>query len=287
MRFFLRSRSFKIFVAVMAAVIVISTVVAVFSSVSSPISSLIGSLTTPVQSFFSGISAKIDSFNKSVSGNRDIMDENEKLREENARLTEKLSQFEQTELQNEYYERFLGIKEKNPDMLFQPANVSARDNTDPYGGFTIDAGLLDGVALHDPVITPLGLVGYISEVAPTYSKVTTILSPKLKAGGRDSRTADDGVISGRADLAKDNKCYFYNLQRDCSVSIGDTVVTAGGSIFPAGLVVGNVGDIKQQSKDTSLYAVLEPADDFSTLKKVMIITYYSGQGIIAEPEGAK
>ena len=87
MRFFLRSRSFKIFVAVMAAVIVISTVVAVFSSVSSPISSLIGSLTTPVQSFFSGISAKIDSFNKSVSGNRDIMDENEKLREENARLT--------------------------------------------------------------------------------------------------------------------------------------------------------------------------------------------------------
>ena len=271
----------------MAAVIVVSVATAVLSSVSSPISSLIGSLTTPVQGFFSGISAKFDSFNGSLASNRDLMDENEKLREENARLTEKLTGYEQSELENKYYEQFLGIKDSNPDMLFQSANVSARDNTDPYCGFTVDVGLLDGVALHDPVITPLGLVGYISEVAPTYSKVTTILSPKLKAGGRDSRTADDGVISGRADLASENKCYFYNLQRDCAVSIGDTVVTAGGSIFPAGLIVGKVADIRQQSKDTSLYAVIEPYDRFDELKKVMIITYYSGQGVIATPEGEK
>lgn len=271
----------------MAAVIVVSVATAVLSSVSSPISSLIGSLTTPVQGFFSEISAKIDRFNGSLASNRDLIDENEKLREENARLTEKLTGYEQSELENKYYEQFLGIKDSNPDMLFQSANVSARDNTDPYCGFTVDVGLLDGVALHDPVITPLGLVGYISEVAPTYSKVTTILSPKLKAGGRDSRTADDGVISGRADLASENKCYFYNLQRDCAVSIGDTVVTAGGSIFPAGLIVGKVADIRQQSKDTSLYAVIEPYDRFDELKKVMIITYYSGQGVIATPEGEK
>jgi hypothetical protein len=47
------------------------------------------------------------------------------------------------------------------------------------------------------------------------------------------------------------------------------------------VIVGKVKDIKQQSKDTSLYAVVNSDVDFDNLSKVMVVTYYSGQSSIA------
>ena len=77
---------------------------------------------------------------------------------------------------------------------------------------------------------------------------------------------------------------MYNLQRDCAVSVGDYIVTAGGSIFPKGLIVGKVSDLKQQTKDSSLYAVIDSAVDFDGLREVMVITYFSGQGYVGPKE---
>ena len=179
----------------------------------------------------------------------------------------------------EFYKNYLEIKDSHPDFKFAPATLISRDSADPYKGFVINKGSTDGIKAYDPVITDAGLVGYISEVGLTTSKVTTVLSPKFKAGGRDSRTADEGILSGRADFAKDNKCYFYNLQRDCSLSIGDSIITAGGGVFPKGLVIGTVGDIKQQIKGSSIYAVVDTAVDFDDIRNVMVITYYTGQGL--------
>ncbi len=284
MRFFFRSKNFKIFAASISVLIAVVIVISLFSKVSSPVSSFFGAIATPVQKAFTGISNWFDGITQSMDDNEELMNELEQLKLENAELANKLIDYEELEAENKNYEQYLGIKEKNPEMLFQSATVAARDNTDPYKGFTINVGLIDGVALHDPVITELGLIGYISEIAPTYSKVTTVLSPDLKAGGMDSRTTDEGIVSGRADFAVDDKCYLYNLQRDCSVSIGDYVVTAGGSVFPKGLIVGKVSDIKQQSKDSSLYAVVDSQIDFDKLKEVMVITYFSGQGYVGPSE---
>ncbi len=284
MRFFFRSRGFKIAVFSVIMVLVVSVTISAFSRITSPISGIVGSVFSPVQKFFTAASNKVSDFKASMGETESLLDEIERLKKENASLDEQLADYEQTLQENEFYEEFLGIKDKNPEMLFQSATVTARDVTDPYKGFTIDVGLLDGVALYDPIITPLGLVGYVSEVAPTFSKVTTVLSPNLHAGGLDNRTGDEGVVSGRADLAIDGNCCFYNLQRDCAVSIGDYVVTAGGSIFPSGIIVGTVADIRQQSKDTSLYAVVKTDIDFSKLRTVMVVTYYTGQGTVAPSE---
>lgn len=270
--------------ASVAALLVVVIVVSLITSVSSPISSFISTVTTPVQKTITAISDKFSDWRKTTGDNKELLAEIQRLEAEKAELADKLTEMEQIQQENEFYEQFLGIKEKNSEMLFQYGSVVARDSTDPYKSFTIDVGLINGVEQYDPVITPDGLVGYITEIAPTYSKVTTVLSPKLKAGGKDNRTADEGIISGRADLAEKGSCYLYNLQRDCTVSIGDYVVTAGGGVFPEGLIIGTVSDIKQQSKDSSLYAVVESQIDFDNLREIMVITYYSGQGMTG-PDG--
>lgn len=278
MRFFLRSRKFKIMMASVASLLVVVIVVSLVSNVSSPISSFLSTVTTPVQKAITSVSGKIGDFKKKLSDNEALQSEIDRLESENAQLIDKLTEMEKIQLDNQFYKDYLGLKEENPDMLFQSGTIVAKDAADPYKGFTIDVGLIDGVALYDPVVTKDGLVGYITEIAPTYSKVTTVLSPILKAGGTDSRTGDIGVVSGRGDLSGKNQCYLYNLQRNCAVSVDDYVVTAGGGVFPKGLVVGKVLSIKQQSKDASLYAVVQTEVNFDSLREVMVITYFSGQG---------
>ncbi len=284
MRFFFRSRSFKIFIASFVALLVIVALIAFFSRVSSPVSSFVGAVTTPVQKVFNSVSSWIGGITGAIGDNQDLMAEIEALKKQNAILSNQLVDMEELQAENRTYEQYLGIKEKNPEMLMQSAVVAARDNTDPYKGFTINVGLIDGVALHDPVITEAGLIGYIGEIAPTYSKVVTVLSSELKFGAYDSRTEDSGILSGRADLAVDNKCYIYNLRRDCSVAVDDYIVTAGGSVFPKGLIIGKVSDIKQQSKDSSLYAEITTNIDFDRIGEVMVITYFTGQGYIGPKE---
>lgn len=287
MRFFFKSRKFKIFIASVAALLVVVIVASLVTSVSSPISSFISTVTTPVQKAITKISDRFGDWKKAVGDNTELLKEIERLEAEKAELADKLTELEQVQQENKFYEEYLGIKEKNSEMLFQSATIVARDSSDPYKGFTIDVGLINGVSLYDPIITSDGLVGYITEIAPTYSKVTTVLSPRLKAGGRDNRTADEGIVSGRVDFAEQDNCYIYNLQRDCTVSIGDYIVTAGGGVFPEGIIVGTVVDIKQQSKDTSLYAVVDSEVKFDDLREVMVITYFSGQGMTGPDGDAK
>jgi len=279
LRFFLRSRKFKIMLASVAALLVVVIVVSLISNVSSPISSFLSTVTTPVQKAITSISQSITDFKKTIGDNESLQAEIDRLEVENAQLIDKLTELEKVQLDNEFYKDYLGLKDDNKDMLFRSGTVVARDASDPYKGFTIDVGLIDGVALYDPIVTKDGLVGYITEIAPTYSKVTTVLSPNLKAGGTDSRTGDSGVVSGRGDLSAKNQCYLYNLQRNCAVSVDDYVVTAGGGVFPKGLIVGKVLSLKQQLKDASLYAIVQTEVDFDDLREVMVITYFSGQGM--------
>ena len=265
--------------ASVAALLVVVIVVSLISNVSSPISSFLSTVTTPVQKAITSISQSITDFKKTIGDNESLQAEIDRLEVENAQLIDKLTELEKVQLDNEFYKDYLGLKDDNKDMLFRSGTVVARDASDPYKGFTIDVGLIDGVALYDPIVTKDGLVGYITEIAPTYSKVTTVLSPNLKAGGTDSRTGDSGVVSGRGDLSAKNQCYLYNLQRNCAVSVDDYVVTAGGGVFPKGLIVGKVLSLKQQLKDASLYAIVQTEVDFDDLREVMVITYFSGQGM--------
>ena len=174
--------------------------------------------------------------------------------------------------------QYLEIKENNPDFIFAPAAVISRDNSDPYGSFTINRGSLSDISVYDPVITDAGLVGYITEVGTITAKVTTILSPDLTLGALDSRTGDSGIISGRLRLAEDGMCRFGNLSRSCSVAIGDYIVTSGEGIFPEGLLVGSITSIGADEYNTSIYADITPFVELSEIRNVMVITDFEGQG---------
>ncbi len=268
--------------AILSVVVAISIVFAVIGGVASPLSSLIGAVAAPAQEFFTGIGNSISDFFKKLQDADKLMLENASLNERINELNSDLLGYEEAKQQNEFYKDYLGIKDENPDFEFEPASLISKNADDPYGSFQIDKGSLQGVSQYDPVITSAGLVGYIGEVAPSYSKVVTILDPSLNCGAFDSRTRDVGVVNGSLEYAKQNKTRLKNLSRTSSVAIGDMIVTSGGGVFPDGLLVGTLESLHREEHNSAVYGIIAPAANLGDLREVMVITYFAGQGTITD-----
>ncbi|HAL20177.1 MAG TPA: rod shape-determining protein MreC [Ruminococcaceae bacterium] len=286
MRFFFRSRQFKIIAAVFAALIVIAAVTAAVGGRMSPGANIFGTVTAPFRSLASKISGGISSFVEVYTEGEKLNIKNAELETEISELRKKLADYEQAVSENEFYKNYLDIKDANPSFKFMAATLISRDKEDPYKGFIINKGSVNGVSAHDPVITNEGLVGYIGEVGLTTSKVVTVLSAELTAGALDNRTSDSGVLSGSAELASEGLTKFYNLSRSCNIAVGDYVVTSGEGIFPKGLLIGTVQTIGSDKYNTSIYANVKPFADIDGIRGVMVITEFEGQGGL-DPEKSK
>lgn len=278
MRFFFRSKQFKKILSVFAVILVLTVTLAVIGGTASPTSNVFGAILAPIQSGFNSVVGAVKNFFTTISDGDKLMQENERLQQEVNRLTSEAIENQQAISENEFYKNYLGIKDIHPDFEFQPASVIANDHTDIYKSFVINKGSLNSVSLYDPVITDQGLVGYITEVALTYSKVTTVLSADIRIGSKDSRTSDIGIVAGSPELSKKGNTRMYNLPRSSSVTVGDYIVTNGGGVFPADLFIGTIEEVKAQKMDASVYAVIRPAVDFDSLNDVMVLTYFTGQG---------
>ena len=286
MRFFFRSRQFKIIAAVFAALIVIAAVTAAVGGRMSPGANIFGTVTAPFRSLASKISGGISSFVEVYTEGEKLNIKNAELETEISELRKKLADYEQAVSENEFYKNYLDIKDANPSFKFMAATLISRDKEDPYKGFIINKGSVNGVSAHDPVITNEGLVGYIGEVGLTTSKVVTVLSAELTAGALDNRTSDSGVLSGSAELASEGLTKFYNLSRSRNIAVGDYVVTSGEGIFPKGLLIGTVQTIGSDKYNTSIYANVKPFADIDGIRGVMVITEFEGQGGL-DPEKSK
>lgn len=154
-----------------------------------------------------------------------------------------------------------------------------RDPADLFYGFTIDQGSLSGIEKNDPVITDRGLVGWVSAVYPTYSHVTTILSPETNVSVLDQVTQDTGVVAGSLEYAAAGQVEMRFLTAENKLKAGDIIVTSGvGGVYPGELPVGEVVEKRQEENADSITAVIQPYEDIKTLTNVCVITEFLGQG---------
>ena len=287
MRFFFRSRQFKIILTIFSVLLVLSVAFGIWGSRMAPHTDIAGIISAPFKSLATSFSNAVDDLITSYKDNNKIMLENAELTSELNSMREKIADYNEISAENENYKKYLSIKEQNPDFEFCDAVLISKDSSDPYGGFTINRGSSSGISLYDPVITDAGLVGYITEVGTTTAKVTTILSSDITMGALDNRTNDSGIVSGDTQLAKNNMCRFSHLSRNCSVAIGDYVVTSGEGIFPEGLLIGSIESIGSDKYNTSIYADITPFANISAIREVMVITDFEGQGGISPGSGGK
>lgn len=285
MRDLLKSKNFKLLLVAVFLVLGIMIYSASTSGQQNIFSSIASFITTPIQKLSALVSGGINDLGSDMTDIDQIRAENELLKEKIRQMQAQLVDYETYKQNYESLRDLLKLKEDSGDMELIRATAISRDVTDTYGTFIIDMGTMQGVAYLDPVITEDGLVGYVSEVGPISSKVTTILSPSTDVGALDKRTQDGGVLGGDQEYAQNGFTKLSYLQRDCDVTIGDLIVTSGlGGIYPKNLIIGEVTEIRAESQDISLYAVVRPAADVTACTEVYVITYFEGQGAVVDGE---
>ena len=277
MKDFFKGRGFKILLATVC--ILLGLVLVTASMGNSYLNSALGFIITPMQQLsakISGAAADAVSGGKSVE---ELEAEIKELTEERDKLVNLTIDYYDIKKSNEQYSKYLELKEKNKEYKFAPGSVIASSSLDLFYGFTLDVGSLDGISKDDPVITESGLVGWVSEVYPTYCKVTTIFSPDTNVGVLCQRTEDTGVVSGDLKLADQGLVKWRFITAQNKLEEGDIVITTGISgLYPQGIPVGKVKGVANDETDSSLYAMVEPYVDIKNVRDVFVITEFQGQG---------
>ena len=185
---------------------------------------------------------------------RDIVE----LRRQNAMLREQLD-FAQT---------------LPPDRI--AAEVIARDSDNLFSTITINKGSRQGVKPGMPVVAYQGdmegLVGKVLSVGPGASEILPLYDPQCFVSARLDTTRDEGLVKGEG---KDHGTvllqYVKKTAKD-AIQYGDLVVTSGlGGLYPKGINLGRVRDIKAPAYETSLEIEVEPIVNFDRLEYVLLI----------------
>lgn len=237
---------------------------------------LLSVVLTPLQKVTSALSGGAASVWEKYTSIDDVMDRNEQLEAENAELRQQMVDYDRIKAENDAYKALARIQDTNSEASYVSAFVIGRDPLDEFGGFTLDQGSTDGVAVNDAIISDRGyLLGVVVEVDATSCKVMTILHPSFNAAGVISRMRENGIITGSADYAADGQCVLTNLDRATEARKGDQVITTGlGGVFPANLLVGTVQEVVPEQSGKSSSAVILPGADPRTVKHVFIVTEY-------------
>lgn len=276
MKDFFDTWKFKILVAVAVFLVGIMAYAGANGRLTAAPQELLSVVLTPLQKVTSALSGGAASVWEKYTSIDDVMDRNEQLEAENAELRQQMVDYDRIKAENDAYKALARIQDTNSEASYVSAFVIGRDPLDEFGGFTLDQGSTDGVAVNDAIISDRGyLLGVVVEVDATSCKVMTILHPSFNAAGVISRTRENGIITGSADYAADGQCVLTNLDRTTEARKGDQVITTGlGGVFPANLLVGTVQEVVPEQSGKSSSAVILPGADPRTVKHVFIITEY-------------
>ncbi len=201
-----------------------------------------------------------------------LLKENERLRREVvAEQTEKRSYRELAAL--EHLDR-LGVGDYRPVT----ATVVSKSANFWYSTVTINAGGNDGVAVNDPVINGEGLVGRVAQVASDGAEVDLITDSTMGVMGRLAHGGSYGLLQPKVGEPKDLLMQY--LATSTQPSSGEYVVTSGtvapgySSLYPPGLVIGEVTSVNEESAYKSVN--VRPIADLENLDTVQVLTSAPG-----------
>ncbi len=279
MKDFFQSWKFKVIICIFALVFGFMIYAAIEGGNIIFPKSIIETITQPFSSTATSISDWVEDTLDTLVNAQKYKSENTELREKLNEMYNQIRDKEKIDEENSKLREMLDIEARNPDYEWSaPCSVIARNANDIYGGFTINKGRKDGIELRDPVFTSIGLVGIVTEVSDHYSVVTTILSDEITIG---TITADNdvvGIIENKAFYSADGYCHMSYIVKNSYIEIGEAVLTSGGSVFPADMMVGTIKEIYSDSNGLTLHAIIEPSEDIFSVTDVFVVTSFEGQG---------
>jgi rod shape-determining protein MreC len=238
-----------------------------------PVEGLLSQAAVPLQKGISQIVDQVGSLSQTARDLRELRQQNEELEAENARLLLEIVRLREIEVEAALQRDLLDFAQSHPSFDIQGAHivgtVIGRDPSNLQRYVTLDVGRKAGVARNMPVVTNRGLVGRISEVGDSWSRVLLITDVSSSVNAITQSTRATGLVQGRPDGLP----AMRDIPQGDTVSVGDTVFTSGlGGTFPRQILIGQITAVERNDYDLYQMAIIQPTVDFNHLEMVLIIT---------------
>ena len=221
----------------------------------------------PLQAVVAKVSSFGSSFWRNYIALQHVREENEQLRQELQQYRAANVAYREAVATNMRLQKLLELKESLPPPTLT-AEIVGKDPSLWFRTYTINRGSSDGVQKGMPVVTVEGVVGQVLTSSPNYSKVLLATDPNSAIDVITQKTRVQGIVKG---LGRDAFALHYVL-KSAVVEKGDFILTSGlGGVFPKGLMVGTVSEIRKSPRGMFQDIEIEPAVDFTQLEHLIII----------------
>jgi rod shape-determining protein MreC len=239
-----------------------------FLTVVSPIQEGANKALKPVRDLFGWVGETVD-----AKGQRDALrKQNDRLRRE--LVADQAEKRTYRQLLALYHLDQLGINEYRPVT----ATVFGKSPNIWYATVTIDKGESAGVRVNDPVVNAEGLVGKVVQVAPEAAQVDLITDSTMGVSARIGTSSATGIIQPK--VGDPNDLLLQYLPANTQANSGEFVVTSGtvaspdDSLYPPGIVIGQVGSVNEESAYKSVN--VHPVANLHNLDVVQVLTAARG-----------
>ena len=239
-----------------------------------PLNTVVGYIIVPFQRGISRMGGWLSSRSEELVQIRTLLDENARLRDEIAALTEENTLLQQDKYELNRMRELVALDDQYGEYDKVGARIIGRDSGNWYSSFVIDKGADDGLTVDMNVIAGGGLVGRITSIGPNWARVTSIISDNVNVSAMTLSTEDNLTVTGDLKLMADNCITFSQLvDSQNKVAEGDKVVTSDISDkYLPNILIGYINTISKDNNNLTKSGLITPAVDFEHLSEVLVIT---------------
>lgn len=236
-------------------------------------------LLAPVQSVVSGAGGAGAGIFQRIANLGHASAENEELKGRVAALETEVREARAARDENERLKNLLGLKEESK---FAPvvARVIARDPSDWFDTITINRGRSSGIENNMPVVTREGIVGRVVGTSQWTAQVMLITDERAAAGAIVGQLGASNALGSVRGYGKNGLLEMRYVSGLEPVKEGDYVITTGqDGIYPPGLNVGEVVEVRQGTATTPHEIKVKPSAHLNSLEEVAVLLYHPPQRV--------
>ncbi|MDR7077927.1 rod shape-determining protein MreC [Neobacillus niacini] len=227
-----------------------------------------------VQSLVSKPAHLVAGFFENLQDLQNTYEENKELKSRMEKLVSLEAQVQELEKDNKELRDILGEEETLRDFEPLQATVIGRNPDRWHEMIIINKGKTDGIKKNMAVITAHGLIGKVKTVNQFSSTVQLLsaMDPKNRISAIvQGETNVFGLVEG---YDKEKKALLIKaIPSGVEIKKGQNVITSGlGGVFPQGLQIGKVIDVKPDQYGLNQTALVKPGADFYDLENIIVIT---------------
>ncbi len=195
---------------------------------------------------------------------------------EEVKLDDKVQEGIELELRHEIEElkKLNDIDTTLTDFTKVSATIIERNKMYWFNTITINKGTNSGIKEDMAVISKDGLLGRITKVSKNTSEVKLIttndVNHKISVMIKLENDTIYGIMSGYD--SNNNILIVTSVNKEIEIPKDSFVYTSGmGGIFPSGIIIGKIKEMKKDKYDTSKIIEVEPFTDFNNTRFVNVL----------------